>query len=122
MKKLLAIIVLGLIWSGNVLALNVSCKLYHDGKVVLADGFDISKKSKWKPEYTDSYIFWRVFKFTNEPMAKVLYYRLDRYSGDLLLRISYEENVKNLYPKNRKNTSIDFTLNGNCKKGGKKKF
>ena len=124
MKKLLAIIVLGLLWSGNAYALNVSCKLNHKGEKVLASGFDLSKGSEWNPEYTNNYIFWRVFKVTkeSEAKAKILYYRLDRYSGDLLLRVSYEENIKKLLGQNRKNTSIDFALNGDCKKGGKKKF
>ena len=126
MKKLLGIIVLGLLLSGNAYALIVSCKSYYKDEIVLNDTFDLTKGSDWDPEYTDTNIYWREFKMTSgkgsSSKAIVVYHQLDRYSGDLKQRISYDDYLKNHFKKNRRNTSIDYVLNGSCTKGKKKKF
>jgi pantothenate kinase-related protein Tda10 len=54
--------------------------------------------------------------------AIVVYHQLDRYSGDLTQRISYDDYLKTHFKKNRRNVSIDYVLNGSCTKGKKKKF
>jgi len=126
MKKLLGIVVLGLLLSGNALAITVNCKSYHNGKIVLEDTFDLTKGSRWEPEYTDTYIFWSVFKITSGEGAKskaiVVYNRLDRYNGDLLQRISYDDYLATHLTIDKMDASIDYTLRGSCTKHKKKKF
>ena len=126
MKKLLGIVVLGLLLSSNANALVVSCKSYYKGEIVLSNAYDLKKGGSWDPEYTDTYIFWREFRMTSgegsSSKAIVVYHQLDRYSGDLKQRISYDDYVKTHLKKNRRNTSIDYVLNGSCTKGVKKKF
>ena len=51
MKKLLGIVVLGLLLSGNASALMVSCKNYYNGEMVTNVTYDLKNGSKWKPEY-----------------------------------------------------------------------
>ena len=126
MKKLLGIMVLGFLLSGNAYALIVSCKSYYKGEIVLNDTFDLTKGSDLDPEYTDTNIYWREFEMTSgkgsSSKAIVVYHQLDRYSGDLKQRISYDDYLKTHFKKNRRNTSIDYVLNGKCTKGKKKKF
>ena len=126
MKKLLGIVVLGLLLSGNAYALTVSCKTYYKDQLVFNDVFDLTKGSSWEPEYTDSYIFWSVYKVTSgkgsSTKAITVYNKLNRYSGDLTSRISYEDLLKSHLLRDRKNASIDYVLSGSCTKGNKKKF
>ena len=126
MKKLLGIVVLGLLLSSNANALVVSCKSYLNGEIILNDAYDLEEGSSWDPEYSDTYIFWSVFKMTSgegtSSKAIVVYNKLNRYSGDLVQRISYDDYVKTHLKKNRRNASIDYVLNGSCTKGKKKKF
>ena len=126
MKKLLGIVVLGLLLSGNANALVVSCKSYYKGEIMLSDAYDLKKGGRWDPEYTDTYIFWKEFRITSgegsSSKAIVIYHQLDRYSGDLNQRISYDDYLKNHIKKNRRNATIDYVLNGSCTKGTKKKF
>jgi hypothetical protein len=126
MKKLLGIVVLGLLLSGNANALIDSCKSYLNGEIILNDAYDLEEGSSWDPEYSDTYIFWSVFKMTSgegtSSKAIVVYNKLNRYSGDLVQRISYDDYVKTHLKKNRRNASIDYVLNGSCTKGKKKKF
>ena len=118
--------VLGFLLSGNANALIVSCKSYLNGEIILNDAYDLEEGSSWDPEYSDTYIFWSVFKMTSgegtSSKAIVVYNKLNRYSGDLVQRISYDDYVKTHLKKNRRNASVDYVLNGSCTKGKKKKF
>ena len=126
MKKLLGIVVLGLLLSGNASALMVSCKNFYNGEMITNETFDLNDGSKWKPEYTDTHIYWRQFKITNDSEKRgiVFYNELDRYSGFLRTRVTKENSLKVLLKGNRLNrgASIDFVIDGECKKKKKKKF
>ena len=102
--------VLSLLLSSKANALVVSCKSYYKGEIVLNDAYDLKKGGRWEPEYTDTYIFWREFKITSgegsSSKAIVVYHQLDRYSGDLKQRISYDDYLKNHFKK---------TTNNRCK-------
>ena len=118
--------VLGLLLSGNANALIVSCKSYYNGEIALNETYDLTKGGQWDPEYTDTNIYWSEYKITRDEgsssKAIKVYHRLDRYSGDLTQKISYDDHLKSHLKKNRKNASIDYVLNGSCTKGKKKKF
>ncbi len=126
MKKLLGIVVLGLLWCGSASALMVSCKNYYNGEMVTNDTYDLKNGSKWKPEYTDTHIYWRQFKITNdaEKKGRVLYNELDRYSGFLRTRVTEEYYLTVLLKGNRFNRGapVDFVMDGECSQKKKKKF
>ena len=125
MKKLLGILVLGLlVCNGANSATIANCKTYHEGELAFSDSFDISPDSEWNPEYTDEYIYWVSIrpKDSTSNTGAGFYYRLSRYDGALTLRVSHKSTLKDLVKRTRHNANIDFVLYGNCSKGGKKKF
>ena len=121
MKKLLAIVVLGLLWCNAAYAITASCKVYEGSTLVSSGVYDLSKGSEWEPEITSDYIFWTVVK-PDMPEAYFLYHRLDRYTGSVLVRVSYKVDFLKGMKKNRQNAAIDFTMDGTCKNVKKKKF
>ena len=125
-KKLLAFLILSFLLSKNVFALTVSCKNFYKGEVITNETFDLSTGSKWKAKFTDTHIYWRQFKITNDSEKKgvVFYNELDRYNGFLRTRVTEEYYLTVLLKGNRSNKGapVDFVLDGECKKVTKKKF
>ena len=64
MKKLLGILVLGLLWCNTSFAISASCKAYLNNTLVSSGTYDLSEGSKWEPEITGDYIYWTVVKMT----------------------------------------------------------
>tara|TARA_R110002153_G_scaffold167173_2_gene319833 strand:- start:93 stop:476 length:384 start_codon:yes stop_codon:yes gene_type:complete len=127
MKKIFStILVICLLLSGSASALMVSCKNFYNGEMITNETFDLSQGSKWKPEYTDTHIYWRQFKITNDSEKKgvVFYNELDRYSTFLRTRVTKENYLRVLLKGNRLNrgTSIDLVMSGACKEKKKKQF
>ena len=69
-QKLLAFLILSFLLSKNVFALTVSCKNFYKGEVITNETFDLSTGSKWKAKFTDTHIYWRQFKITNDSEKK----------------------------------------------------
>ena len=123
MKKLLGIVVLGLLLSSNAFALTLHCKAESDGQIITDHTFNLSRDSKWTPEYTETHIFWRTWRINPEDptLAMVSYNSVDRFSGTFKQRVSADGLYSELVKKNRDNTKIGATFIGTCKKT-KKKF
>ena len=121
MKKILGIVVLGLLWCNIANAVTASCKVYHSNTLVSSGVYDLTKGSESKPEITNDYIYWTVVKMDNQD-AYFLYHRLDRYTGSVFVRVSHKINFLEGRKKNRKNANIDFTMDGTCESVKKKKF
>ena len=122
MKKLLGILVLDMLLSSNANALVLSCKSKHNGEIITDHTYDLSRGSKWEPKYTDTHIYWRVWKSNPDDvtLAMAVYNSVDRYSGAFLQRVTADAPISEHAVKNRNTAKIEATFNGTCTKYKKK--